>query len=132
MITHKIFPGPDRGYILLDILVALFIIGFGLAVSLGVIDTAALANAQAENSLQAINLAASQMDQVIYNLKVNNCCPDEYLTGSISKRCGRFESMIGAKWDSAGLLLVTVRIQWLERGELREYLLESLCHVQED
>lgn len=126
----QVFQTANKGYILLDILIGLFIFGLGFAVILGVINTAALARGETDNYLQAVNLAGSKMDELLSNLEEDNSYRYSFLPGEVKDNVGPFERIIKAEWDSADLLLLTVQIKWIERGEVRDYLLESLFYVQ--
>jgi hypothetical protein len=128
---RSLFSTSSKGYILLDILVGLFIFGVGFSATLGIINTAVLARGQADNYLQAVNLASSSMDETLNNLGGNSACKYTYLSGEVSNTIGNFERVIKAEWDSIDLLLLTVEVRWMEKGEIREYILESLFYVQE-
>ncbi|HHV63647.1 MAG TPA: hypothetical protein GXX46_01000 [Peptococcaceae bacterium] len=128
----KILKTSDQGYLLLDILVGLFIFGLGFAVILGVINTAALANGQSSNYLQAVNLGTSAMDEILAKLKEDNSFRYAYLGVVQKEKVGNYWRTIKMEWDSIDLLLITVRVEWMERGEGRDYYLESLFYVQEE
>lgn len=134
MIAHRFLMLAARksgkGFILLDVLIGLFIFGLGFAVITGVINTAALAGGEAQNYLQAVNLASSTMDELLNLLEIDNSSQYAYLGKEGKEQVGTFEKLIKMEWESVDLLLVTVEIKWKEKGEVRNYLLESLFYVQ--
>ncbi|MGI6449526.1 MAG: type IV pilus modification PilV family protein [Desulfitobacteriia bacterium] len=119
-----------QGYLLLDILVGIFIFSLGFAVILGIINSAALANAQSNHYLQAVNLASSAMDELLAKLEEDSVFCYTYLAGADVEKIGNFTQTINMVWETADLLLVTVQMEWPERGEVRDYYLESLFYVQ--
>jgi len=122
----KLLFRSDQGYILLDILMGLFIFSVGLTVFFSLVQTAALANSQAHNLLDAINLAGSSMEEIAHNLQQNPADISNYLTD----QAGMFHRTVGTKWDSPDMVWVTVEITWLELGESRKYSVESLLQIQ--
>lgn len=121
-----------KGYILLDILIGIFILGLGFAAVLSLLNGAALAGGRAGLSLQAVNLAVSTMDELDKSLEMRSSDSYLFLAGQPSERIGGLERTVRAEWDSPDLLLVTVEIKWLEGKRVREYFLESLVYVPED
>ncbi len=119
----------NRGYVLLDILIGLFILGLGFAVIQGLTNTAALSYAQSHNLLQAANLAGSTIQEVISDLKKEPAGKDADFNQEGLDQVGKYQRLICVQWDSPDLLLITVEVRWPELGEFRNYRLESLCYV---
>lgn len=120
----------NNGYILLDILLGLFILGLGLAIIWGLNNSAVLKSGQVDSSLQAVNLASSTLDELHCRFDEDRGYLDNFTSVEVKDRYGLFERVIKAQWQTMNLVLLTVEIQWLERGVSREYSLESYYYVQ--
>ncbi|NLI91854.1 MAG: hypothetical protein GX434_06480 [Peptococcaceae bacterium] len=120
----------NKGYILLEILMGLFLFGLGFTVILGLIQTVALANGQAHNLLEAVNLAGSTTEEITYHIKQDRLNTYSYLSGELCDQAGMFRRTIRTKWDSPDVIWISVEIQWTELGEHRNYSLESLLMVE--
>lgn len=101
------------------------------SVIVGVNNTAALGKEQNHNYLEAVNMASSTMDEILNNLEQNASYTSSYFGQSRQDQIGNFNRTIKIEWHSADLLLITVHIQWLDRGNLEDYLLESLFYVHQ-
>lgn len=129
---RNLIGNSNKGYILLDILIGLFIFGLGFTVIIGLTSIAALAKGQTDNYLDAINLASSTMDEILSDLEEDSSFSNLYLSINVKDRIGTFERAVKSEWESSNLLLILVEIKWVEKGQDREYLLESLYYVQEE
>ncbi len=118
------------GYIFLDIILGLFIFGLGFVIVLSVTNAAALAEAQAENYLQAVNLASSAMDEMLDNLDSDSSYGETYPIVGTEEKIGKFKQKINVGWESDSILWITVEVIWNERSETRNYLLHSLFYVR--
>lgn len=119
------------GYIFLDVLIGILLFGLGITVMMSLTNTAVLAEEEAVNYLAAVNLAGSSLDQTMSTLQTDldtrNVLPGQAVTDQV----GRYERLTQVDWDSEELLKISIRIQWLEKGENRNYSLEGLCWVKE-
>ena len=120
----------NNGYILLDILLGLFILGMGLAVIWGLNNSTVLKSGQVDSSFQAINLASSTLDELLCIFDEDKAYIDNYTSVEVTDRIGLFERGIGAEWKTMNLVLLTVKIKWLEREVSKEYCLESYYYAQ--
>jgi type II secretory pathway pseudopilin PulG len=121
----------NKGTILLDILVGLFILGAGLAVIFSVIQTSAAAGGQAQNLREAVNLSSSTMEEVLSEFERDKTSCYAYLNSLTQERIGKFNRTIQVEWESQNLMLILVETTWEERGEERHYRVESLFYVRE-
>jgi hypothetical protein len=119
----------DRGYILLDILMGLFIFGLGFTVILGLMQTAALGGAQAHNLLEAVNVATSALEETTGSIMANPDAAYAFLDQGVKGQTGLFRKTVTAHWEQNDLLRITVEINWAELGQSRNYRLESLVSV---
>lgn len=120
----------NNGYILLDILLGLFILGMGLAVIWGFNNSTVMKSAQVDSSFQAINLASSTLDELLCRFDEDNSYIDNYTSVEVTDRIGRFERIVRAEWKTMNLVLLTVEIKWLESGVSKKYNLESYYYAQ--
>ncbi len=120
----------SNGYILLDILLGLFILGMGLAVIWGFNNSAVMKSAQVDYSFRAINLASSTLDELLCIFDEDNAYIDNYTSVKVTDRIGLFDRIIRTEWKTMNLVLLTVEIKWLESGVSKEYNLESYYYVQ--
>lgn len=115
----------------MDILAGLLIFGLGFIAALGLINSAALSQAQAENYLEAINLAASSMDETFQALgEMNKNGIDIEFDEECEEVIGRFKRHIYLNHENNNILGIRVEITWNERGEARNYSLQSLYFIQ--
>lgn len=121
----------ERGYIFLDILIGLFILGIGTAVYWGLISSVTISSEENANYLHAVNLARSTLDELFADFKKKNGIIHNYIQNDITDRVeDRFQRIVRADWEEIpGLLSLTVEINWDERGKSRTYRLESSCYV---
>jgi len=127
----NIFKTNDRGYAFIDILVGLLIFSLGFATILSLNNWVVQAKVQAENYMEAINIASSTMDEIINEYKNKEFTGDFADILNLNDRYGKYERIIVMTKDAPNLWLISVKLEWIERGEPREYLLESLLYVNE-
>ncbi|NLP43687.1 MAG: hypothetical protein GX351_03575 [Peptococcaceae bacterium] len=127
----NIFKTDNKGYVFIDILVGLLIFGLGFATVLSLNNWAVQAKNQADNYLEAINIASSTMDEILHGFKNKDLTGDFKDIQNLTDRYGRFERVITMNWDAPNILIISVKLKWIENGEPREYLLESLLYVKE-
>lgn len=119
----------DKGYIVLDILLGIFIFSLGFAAAWEINVSAVLINGQAENMFKAVNLAESTVEELYSDLQEDGCLADLYTMGEIREQEGLFNKVIRANWETPNLLLIEVEVEWVERERHKEYCLESYCYV---
>jgi len=127
----NIFKTNDRVYAFIDILVGLLIFSLGFATILSLNNWVVQAKVQAENYMEAINIASSTMDEIINEYKNKEFTGDFADILNLNDRYGKYERIIVMTKDAPNLWLISVKLEWIERGEPREYLLESLLYVNE-
>lgn len=118
-----------KGYIMLDILLGLLLFSMGFAVIWGLNTSSVFKSAGMDNSLQAINLAASTMDELHCTFQRDRTAIDTYTSLDITAEIGFFDRVIKAEWITKDLLLLNVEVRWLEKGLERKYNLESYFYV---
>lgn len=128
--SQRLWKSDNYGYILLDILLGLFILGIGLAVIWGLNNSTVLKSGQVDSSLQAVNLASSTLDELLCEFDEDKSYIYKYSSVEVKDRFGLFERIIRAEWKTMNLVLLTVEIEWLERGVSKEYCLESYYYAQ--
>jgi len=109
----------------LDVLIALVILATGFAAVLSLNNAAALTQSRAENTLRAVNLAGSSMEEILDGLQADSGAALDLLSG-MESRNGMFKRRVQAKWDPEGLLMVQVEVTWKEGGRDKSYVLHSL------
>lgn len=130
MITRKII--ASQGYILFDVLLALFLFSLGFAVLFGLTEGAVSEARQASTLMEGANLAQKKLDQLAVrawseNINRQECIPGRTVEGNE----GKFHWIIASDWDdSPQLLRVSVEVRWTERGNPSWYKLESLYAVR--
>ena len=123
---------PSQGYVLFDVLLALFLFSIGFAVLFGLTEGAVSESRQAASLLEGANLAQKKMDQLAAqdwtdNIAQQACIPG----GSVEGNEGIFHWLIVSDWDDVPQLLrVSVEVRWTERGNPTGYKLESLYEVE--
>ncbi len=120
----------QSGFVLVDILAALFIVSLGLTVLLGLANNAVASQSKAANYFEAVNIAASEMDQVFSTLKTD---PEQrffYITADHDQRSGIYTIHTKLALQAANLARITVQVSWQEQKEARSYKLESLCYFE--
>lgn len=128
--SQRLWKSDNYGYILLDILLGLFILGIGLAVIWGLNNSTVLKSGQVDSSLQAVNLASSTLDELLCEFDEDKSYIYKYSSVEVKDRFGLFERIIRAEWKTMNLVLLTVEIEWPERGVSKEYCLESYYYAQ--
>ena len=122
----------SQGYVLFDVLLALFLFSLGFGALFGLYEGAARESQHAANLLEAANVAQKRMDQLAIhpwrdNLAQQLCIPGGIVEGSE----GRFTWQIRSEWDvNPQLLKVNVEVIWTEKGKASHYSLESLYAVE--
>lgn len=121
----------SRGYVLFDVLLALFLFSLGFAVVFGLTEGAVNESRQGAARLEGANLAQKVMDQLAAhswrdNLARQACIPG----GRVEGQEGKFSWIICSEWDDLPQLLrVSVEVIWNEQGDSSRFKLESLYVV---
>ena len=121
-----------QGYILLDVLLALFLFSLGFAVLFGLTEGALYESRQGATLLEGANLAQKKMDQLAVQVWNNNITRQDYLPdGTVEGNEGQFHWLIVSDWDDTPQLLrISVEVRWSEGGNPAWYKLESLYDVE--
>lgn len=122
---------PQKGYILLDVLIGVFIFGLGFGVFWGLLNYSQIHGTEAQIFISAVNMASSTMDELSMDLKENPEKVSAYLQNQ-EESCGpRFNKVITARWgDIPGTVELCVEIHWQSLAEDHVYKLESLFYVE--
>lgn len=121
----------SQGYVLLDVLLALFLFSLGFAVLFGLTEGAVSEARQASNLMEGANLAQKKLEQLAVhawsaNITRQACIPG----GTVEGNEGKYHWLIVSKWaDTPQLLKISVEVLWTERGNPAGYKLESLYAV---
>lgn len=130
MVTQK--AKTTLGYVLFDVLIALFLFSSGFAVLFGLTEGAVSEARQATTLMEGANLAQEIMDRLAArswseNIATQACIPGGTVVGSD----GKFLWQIHSEWgDIPELLRVNVEVKWTERGTPHQYKLESLYAIK--
>ncbi|NLM22061.1 MAG: hypothetical protein GX207_10025 [Peptococcaceae bacterium] len=117
----------NRGFIFLDIVFALFIFGVGLMAVVSFHNSAAQAQQRAENYLQAVNLASSAVDYTVAHLETGSLSVDPNGLEE-EEQIGKFGRRLVIRQETQDILEISVEVSWLERGKIRNYLLQCLYY----
>lgn len=130
MTTEKL--KASQGYVLFDVLLALFLFSLGFAVLFGLTEEAVFESRQAATLMEGANLAQRKLEQLTAHTWSDNitrqvCIPG----GTVEGNEGKFHWLIVSNWDDIPQLLrVSVEVRWTERGNPAWYKLESLYAVE--
>lgn len=130
MITKR--ANTSLGYVLVDVLLALFLFSLGFAVLFGLTERAIAESRQASDLMEGANLAQKIMDRLAIhdwrdNLDREACIPG----GTVEGHEGRFKWIIHSNWvDMPQLLRVSVEVFWKGNENYSQYKLESLYVVE--
>lgn len=122
----------SQGYVLFDVLLALFLFSLGFAVLFGLTEGALFESRQATTLMEGANLAQKKLDQLAVHAWSDNiarqaCIPGQTVEGNE----GKYHWLIASNWDDIPQLLrVSVEVRWTERGNPAWYKLESLYAVE--
>lgn len=129
--TTKIL-NDSQGYVLFDVLLALFLFSLGFAVLFGLTEGAVSEARQAASLMQGADLAQKKLDQLAVRVWSDNiarqvCIPG----GTVEGNEGEFHWLVVSNWDDIPQLLrVDVEVRWTDRGNPAWYKLESLYAVE--
>jgi hypothetical protein len=128
--TEKLI--DSKGYVLFDVLLALFLFSLGFAVLFGLTEGAVAEARQAANLMEGANLAQKKLDQLAVHTWSDNIARQACIPGgTVEGNEGIFHWLIVSNWDdSPQLLRISVEVLWTERGNPAGYKLESLYAVE--
>ena len=117
-----------QGYVLFDVLLALFLFSIGFAVLFGLTEGAVSEARQAATLQEGANLAQEKMEQLAVQAWNDNITRQAVIPGgTVEGDEGKFHWAILSSWDDMPQLLrVSVAVSWTERGNPYQYQLESL------
>lgn len=118
----------DRGFVLLDVVFALFLFALGFASLYGLSEGAIQETQQALNFTEAANLAQDVIEGLSVHSWSENLTEGRILPGEeVQGEKGRFSWRIFSEWETPGALLnVQVTVFWQERGIEQSYMLSTL------
>jgi len=130
MTTEKL--KDSQGYVLFDVLLALFLFSLGFAVLFGLTEGAVSEARQASTLMEGANLAQEIMDRLAVQIWSDNIARQACIPGgTVEGHEGKFRWLIVSNWDDIPQLLrVSVEVRWAERGNPAWYKLESLYAVE--
>lgn len=124
--------GEEKGFVLLDVLLALLLFTLGFGALFGLSQGALREAEQALRLTEAANHAQSIMESLAAqswtdNIQAGRCIPG----GEVEGRDGLFRWKVYSRWEVMDeLLRVRVEVSWLERKNVQSYTLESLYASQ--
>ncbi len=128
--TYK--TNTSQGYVLFDVLLALFLFSLGFAVLFGLTEGGVSEARQATTLMEGANLAQKKMDQLAVHAWSDNIARQACIPGgTVEGQDGKFHWLIVSDWgDIPQLLRVSIEVRWMERGNPYQYELESLYAVE--
>jgi hypothetical protein len=118
----------DQGFVLLDVILALFLFGLGFASLYGLAESAWKEAEQAIHLTEAANLAQSIIEELAAvswtdNINSGRCLLDDSVEGGKDL----YNWRLFIDWAIPDeLLRVQVEVFWLEQGRIKNYTLEGL------
>lgn len=130
MTTYK--TNNSQGYVLFDVLLALFLFSLGFAVLFALREGGVSEARQATTLMEGANLAQEKMDQLAVHAWSDNIARQACIPGgTVEGQEGKFRWLIVSNWsDTPQLLEVSIEVRWTERGKPYQYKLESLYAVE--
>lgn len=128
----KVQSSKISGYVLLDVLMAIFLFAIGFLVLYGLVEGAIRETQQAANLNQAANIAQGVLEDLNSrpwpeNLAEGACVPG----GLVEGQEGNYRWSLQTNWDTLPTLLrLNLEINWQDQGQIRKYSLESLYNVE--
>lgn len=109
----------DRGFSLIEVMVALAVLGAGVLGVLGALTLASRVSDGAFHRQQVIALAEERMEILIHDLAEPG---EQQLEGTR----GRYQWQVELQERDHGLVRGVVRVAWTQRGEERTFALERI------
>lgn len=122
----------EQGFVLLDVIFALFLFSLGFVALYGLTEGATLETQQVLNLTEAANQAQNLMEELAAhpwrdNFTEGRCKPGETVVG----QKGRFLWKVVSAWDIPGeLLSVQVEVSWQENRKTQQYSLNTLFSIK--
>lgn len=129
---RRLSENRQRGFVLFDVLMALFLFGLGFAALYG-LKEAAYAETRAAISLtEAANVAQAQLETLLSHSWTENISSGQVIPGGlVARKDGPFQVQTTAAWGEVPWLLnVKVLVDWPEGQTRRSYELEGLYDVE--
>ena len=122
----------EKGFVLLDVLLALFLFTLGFVALYGLSESALGEAEQALNLTQAANCAQNVMESLTAEPWMDNINKGQLIPGGeVVGQEGLFHWRVYSDWDIPNeLLRVRVEVSWLEQQRVQSYELESLYAIQ--
>jgi general secretion pathway protein I len=120
--------GPEAGFTLVEVIVALAILSIGLSILLGLISSSLLRTAKAERMAEASSLAQSLMAEVGTDLPVKSEERDGQFPNGYRwhlKMDPYGDASERAEWP-VGLYTISAEVQWEDGAQRRSYALTTL------
>ena len=118
----------QRGFVLIDVLMALFLLATGFAALYGLTEGAIQNSREALVITEAANLAQNLTEQLsvqswTQNFAEGRCVPGSEVLGTENG----FQWSIQSEWERENILLkVTTQVTWLKKGHPTRYALTTL------
>lgn len=121
----------EHGFVLLDVVFALFLFTLGFAALYGLTEGATQEAQQVSNLTEAANHAQYVMEDLAAhpwaeNFAEGRCTPGETVEG----QKGRLHWKVVSEWETPGeLLSVQVEVSWQEKRKTQKYSLDTLFSI---
>lgn len=121
-----------NGFVLIDALIALFLLTTSFAALYGLTEGALQNSREALATTEVANIAQNLMEQLSAqpwtdNLAEGKCIPGGNVQGSENG----YQWNISSEWEEENILLkVTTQVTWPKKGSLSTYELTSLYYVK--
>lgn len=121
-----------QGYVLFDVLLALFLFSLGFTVLFDLTESAVLQSRQASALMEGANLAQTKLDQLGVHTWRDNIARQVCIPGGIVEgNEGKFHWLIRSDWDDIPQLLrISVEVRWWDGSKPSSYKVESLYAVE--
>ncbi|HVJ48892.1 hypothetical protein [Desulfitobacterium sp.] len=132
MQSEKKWERRKNGFVLIDVLIALFLWTMSFAALYGLTEGASQNSRDALVTTEAANLAQNLMEQLSAhpwpeNFAEGKCIPGGKVQGSENG----FQWSIQSTWESENVLLkVTTQVTWPKKGHLSTYDLTTLYYLE--
>ena len=116
-------PLNDKGFSLIELLIAVTILAFGLLAVAGLQATAIKGNSHGNTISQATSLAEDRIEEIrnmdyadIYNPNPPTTDPNPYIESNVNGTIYRRETFVEVDTPVAGLKRVTITVRWVSKG----------------
>jgi hypothetical protein len=118
----------SQGYILFDVLLALFLFSLGFSVLFNLTESSLSESRQASALMEGANLAQTKLDQLAVHTWSDNITRQACIPGGVVEgNEGKYHWLIRSDFDDIPQLLrVSVEVRWSDERKPSSYKVESL------